>query len=204
MSLPPKLETLPSAILHHIAILLVSLSFLGPPADLAAFLRVSKTIWKCLALQFNPKLFEKIFSLKFDFRAAVRRLGDDCGHTAELTDELVKRLKGLKRLRNGVYSRFMETGSPEVDFLREDLWMAYLMFIESDGKNARQLIHYARIDTFAFNFIAPGGRLHDGTEGNGGWIVDNEVNALAVWLFWFTDKGNSEYILNLQTHWNIA
>jgi hypothetical protein len=190
MPVPPKLDTFPREILDRIAIALVNSTFLGPPADLLALSYVSKSISRSISRYENPHLYAQIFFLKFDARAAVRRLGDDCGYATELADELVKRFKGLKRLRSpGVYPRSIGTDSRADVLLREDLWMAYLMFIESDGKNARQLIHYARVDIFVSNFFARGGRIHDGSEENGGWIVDNEPNALATWLFWFTDKG---------------
>jgi hypothetical protein len=188
MPLFSKFETCPREILDHIAILLVTDSFLGPPTDLATLLRVSKTIWKSLSLKFNPYVYARIFHLKFDVCAAVRRLGNGCEHTTKLGHELVRLCKGLKRLRSGIYPRTDEDAGKN-DLLREDLWMAYLMFLESDGKNARQLIHYSRVDIFAYDYITLSGRLHYGLEDNGGWIVDNEVNALAVWLFWFTDKG---------------
>jgi hypothetical protein len=187
-----KLETCPREILEEIVIWLLRFSFLGPPADLPAFLRVSRSIWTLLARKNNSHLYARIFCLKFDVRAAVRRLGKECEHTAALSDELVKRCVGLKRLMQAI-----NTAPQNDDLLKVDLWMAYLMFIESDGRNARQLIHYARVDTFALNFVAPGGKLHKGTEENGGWIVDNEVNALAVWLFWFTDKGTFHLLFPL-------
>ena len=77
---------------------------------------------------------------------------------------------------------------------RGDIWLAYLLFLENDGRNYEQLVHYAGIDTFASNFVKRGGPFHDGADDSGGWKIDNEVNALVAWLFWFTDKGGV-YIL---------
>ena len=77
---------------------------------------------------------------------------------------------------------------------RGDIWLAYLLFLENDGRNYEQLVHYAGVDTFTSNFVKRGGPFHDGVDDNGGWKIDNEVNALVAWLFWFTDKGGV-YIL---------
>ena len=71
---------------------------------------------------------------------------------------------------------------------RDDLWMVYIMFLEHTKHNYGQLIYYAGIDRFASKFMEPEGPFHDGAVRNEGWKVDNEVNALVAWLFWFTDK----------------
>lgn len=80
----------------------------------------------------------------------------------------------------------------EDELLRTDLWTAFVMFTENDGRNAATLIHYAHIDTFALTCVRPGGLLHrHAVEVNGGWTLDNEINALLGWIFWFTDYGRS-------------
>jgi len=186
-----KLETIPSETLADIAFSLVSLSFLGPPTDILTFLLLSKTIWKKLSSKNNSHLYARIFTFKFDVSAPVRRLGHVCSLSMNLAEELIRRYRGLRRIKGDLYSRSYENSGPGGNLLKADLWMAYLMFLENDGKNAIQLIQYARVDRFSLKFIIPGGMFHNCTDGNGGWTVNNEVNALITWLFWFTDKGAS-------------
>ncbi|KAF8491394.1 hypothetical protein JB92DRAFT_3100517 [Gautieria morchelliformis] len=76
---------------------------------------------------------------------------------------------------------------------RDDLWVAYLLFLEHDQHNYQQLVSYAAVDEFASSYIKSGGPFHDGVEGNGGWKIDSEINAPAAWIFWFTDKGSFKY-----------
>ena len=191
MSVLSRLERLPDELLEDIALHTVKSAFLGPPVTLSGLLRCSRSIFERLCQENNTHIYARIFYSKFDVRAAVRRLGEDCVHTQRLTKELVRRCKALKRLRRGdVY--LQGTCDDTLDAgLRLDLWTAYLMFLESDGKNTQQLVQYARIDRLALDFVRPGGRLHHGMQANGGWTVDSEVNALVLWIFWFTDGGQS-------------
>jgi hypothetical protein len=182
------LESAPNEIIEEIAFHVALLAFLGPPAALLAFLCVSKRINTVISRENNPRLYARIFARKFDVTAPRRRLDDI--NTHDLADELVRRCLVLQHIRRNAYPRPLTPGDPDDGDLREHMWTAYIMFLESDGHNARQLIEYARIDRFAQDFVQAGGRLHDGADENGGWVVDSEINALGTWLFWFTDKGS--------------
>ena len=189
---PSRLESAPHEIIEEIAFRVACVSFLGPPTALAAFLRLSKRIYKAVNRHDNPHLYSRIFCSKFDIGAVPRRFGDDFACAWEQAYELVRRYEGLKRIRMNAYPRHLY--GDELDGgLRIDMWMAYIMFLESDGNNALQLIKYARIDQFALEFVKFNGRLHDGAQQNDGWIVDNEINALGMWLFWFTDHGSKPF-----------
>jgi len=163
-----KFERTPIEVLEEITLSLVNGSFLGPPTAILTLLPISKTISKRLYFENNPSLYARIFRAKFDIGAAVRRLGGACEHASTLAAELIRRCNGLRRLKNDAYPRFIKPGQDD-GCLRIDLWMAYLMFIESDGKNAQQLIHYARVDRLALAFMDRGGRFHDAKEGEQGW-----------------------------------
>ena len=132
----------------------------------------------------HPSLYSKIFVRKFDDRPAVRRLGETCKYARNRTKELVKRFLALKRFKFMPCRLF--SAAPTA---RDDIWLAYLMFLENDQRNYQQLVHYAHVDKFASSFVKQGGPFHDGMDRNAGWKVDNQVNALVAWLFWFTDKG---------------
>ena len=187
-----RLESAPREVIEEIAFRVALVSFLGPPTNLATFLRLSKRIYKAVNRKNNPHLYARIFCSKFDIHAVPRRFGDDFAFTWEQSHELVRRFEGLKRIRNNAYPHHLY--GDELDGgLRIDMWMAYIMFLESDGNNALQLIQYARIDRFALEFVRVDGRLHDGAQQNEGWVVDNEINALGMWLFWFTDHGSCHF-----------
>ena len=187
----PSLEGCPIEVLEQVALNLVNENPVGPPIYLPPLLRTSTVIHSKLSLTSNPSFYSTIFAIKFDVQPATRRLG---GHldTWEKAQELVKRFITLKRFKYMSCREF--SARPTA---REDLWIAYLMFLEHEQNNYGQLVHYAGINTFASQCIQPEGPFHDGTEHNGGWKVDNEVNALVAWLFWFTDKGLSNAFSNL-------
>jgi hypothetical protein len=178
-----SLEGCPTEVLERVALALVDDTLLGPPTNLAQLLRTSTSIYSKISLNSNPSLYSSIFAIKFDDLSVTRRLGEHV-YAWDRANELVKRFMALKRFRHIPCREFSATPTA-----REDLWVAYLMFIEHDQNNYGQLVHYAGINRFATEYIKPGGPFHDGTELNNGWKVDNEVNALVSWLFWFTDKG---------------
>lgn len=194
-----SLESAPNEIIQEIAFRVALVSFLGPPASLPAFLCLSKRIYAITNRKNNPQLYARIFCSKFDIHAVRRRLSNV---DLDQADELVHRCRGLTRIRLDAYPRY--PSSDDDGGLRDDLWMAYIMFLESDGHNALQLIQYAHVDCFARKFIRTGGRLHDGAQYNDGWIVDNEINALGMWLFWLTDNGSAHLLVGSRVAHHFA
>ncbi|KAF8494023.1 hypothetical protein JB92DRAFT_2835036 [Gautieria morchelliformis] len=185
-----RLEACPVEVLEAIVLAIVGRNLPGPPADLASLLRVSKVIYGSISTRNNPSLYGKIFARKFDDRAPVRRLGQRCKRGMIRTEELVKQFQSLKRFKMMECRQFCAAPTA-----RGDLWVAYLLFLEHDRHNYQQLVSYAAVDKFASSFIKDGGPFHDGAEGNGGWRIDSEINALAAWIFWFTDKGKINHFL---------
>ena len=97
-----------------------------------------------------------------------------------LANELRIRCQSLKRIRG------CEINTPHT---REDLWTAYLMILESDGRNEVQLFKYANIADFVYSYIRL--RLYEGAlERNHGWPIESEENALAVWLLWMVNDAS--------------
>ena len=177
-------EACPMEVLERVVLTLVHMTSPGPPSGILSLLLVSKTVYSKISLLSNPSLYSDIFVAKFDDRPAVRRLGETCKHARNRANELVKRFMSLKRFKFMPCRQF--SSSPTA---RDDLWVAYLMFMENDGRNYEQLVAYAAVDKFVSDFVAHTGPFHDGEDVNGGWKLDTQVNALATWLFWFTDKG---------------
>ena len=66
---------------------------------------------------------------------------------------------------------------------REGLSIAYLMFLEHDRNKYGELAHYACVNSFASQDVQPEGPIHDGTERNVGWTVDNEFNAKGLFKY---------------------
>lgn len=71
--------------------------------------------------------------------------------------------------------------------VEDDLWTAYLMILENDGRNIAHLDEYANLYDFVDRFVRV--RLaHDKVDT--GWPKESPSNALAVWLLWMmTDNG---------------
>lgn len=73
------------------------------------------------------------------------------------------------------------------EYLREELWMVYLMMLENGGKNERQLREYAGIDRWLKDYLFDpcGASLARMSIKHDVWPPDNERVSLAIWLFWF-------------------
>lgn len=190
-----RLEGLPEHILEEIVLFAVDATFSGPPAPLASLLRVSKRISSVLARENNPVLYARIFRSRFDTAAPHRRFGQFTLGPSQRADECIRRFKCIQRLRSNAYTESDEDNA----LLCKDLWTAYIMFLENDGKNMAQLIDYGHINIFAHNFVRMSGKLHKGVSEAAGWTVDSEINALALWVFWFTDDGK-EFIYYIFQH----
>lgn len=180
---------IPEEVLEQIVIHACSEPFLGPPTALATWLAISKSLNTRLNL---PFIHAQIFAAKFDLDAPIRRLGTDAVNQAVLHGELRKRCQMLRRLKARTCP-----GSPPFDdseqLVLHDLWLAYLMMLESDGRNERQLIEYARVDHFACTFIRANMGLDNCRPDR--WPSELETHALAIWLLWFTrDAGMLPFI----------
>ena len=71
--------------------------------------------------------------------------------------------------------------------LSDLLWTVYLMMLENDGKNERQLREYARMDAWLRVYLLDenGASLVRSAVRRDEWPVGNDERiALAIWLFW--------------------
>lgn len=169
------LESLPPTVLSCIGLHAAENSFLGTPDDLLALSLTSHTLHNALSSSTNKHLWGELFEFKFDIEAADRRLGDRWTTSGCLAQEANKRFAAMSRIRRGIVSG---------EHHKSDLWTAYLMMLESDGNNERQLIEWANIQRYLYIVMfyrasAPKGHPCS-------WFFDTEGTALVLWLQWMT------------------
>jgi hypothetical protein len=100
----------------------------------------SKTMNFVLSPDTNSIIYSRIFALKFDTTAASGRLSGRWRTSRCRTAELLLRFEVLNRIRRG------DINSP---MLTDDLWTVFLILLEHDHKNAKQLTEWAKVHTFA-------------------------------------------------------
>lgn len=172
---------IPVDVLFLIALELTLLDPLGPPSQLPPLLLTCRHVYNSLCFQNAPHLYARIFRCKFDTRAALRRMGPRAMRSKNLALQLKKVSRTLMRIRKG------DIRSPH---LEDDLWTAFIMCMENDGKNQRQL-EWCCIDNLVDNFICT--RLWERREYSNGWPAESTINSLAIWIFWFRqDAGTSQ------------
>lgn len=173
----------PQEVLEHIVFFAATDCFLGPPAGILPFLLLNRDMHEALSFDNNPHLYARIFTAKYDLAAAIRRMGSALLPATALAEELRRRSVLLRRFRNLKGCRVDET-----DMVDEMLWTAYLMVLESDGRNERQLREYARLNEWLkeYWFRPTGGsaalRIVTTTDH---WPDNTERMSLALWLFWY-------------------
>ena len=92
--------------------------------------------------------------------------------------QLKKVCRALKRIR---------TGDIFAPTLEADLWTAFIMLTENDGKNYIQL-EWIGLDRFAESVVVH--RLWENRNLHHGWPAESTVNSLAIWiLFMMLDAG---------------
>ncbi|KAH9924116.1 hypothetical protein B0H21DRAFT_701129 [Amylocystis lapponica] len=165
---------LPATVLDNIALELALLDAIGPPSQLLPLLLSCRHVYHTLSFQNCPALYARIFRCKFDHRAARRRIGPRATYSSNLAKQLKVYSLALCRIRRADISS---------DFLLDDLWTAFIMCTENDGKNEAQL-HWAGLNPLLDNFIRT--RLWEDREDSDGWPEESTVNSLAIWLLWFT------------------
>ncbi|KAF5379763.1 hypothetical protein D9615_005748 [Tricholomella constricta] len=143
-------------------------TFLGPPTALHALSLVSRHVHMSTSVQNNSRLYARIFRFKFDYAAPARRLSERWLTTRCLAQELIARFSALRRIRG------------RREFRPEDLWSAYIMMSESDGKNESQLLDWADLKGYLEILIVARMRLAMP------WNSDVMSTSLLVWLSWMT------------------
>lgn len=183
----PSFSKVPQEVLEHIAFFAATDKFLGPPSGIFPLLLLNRTFHHALSVSTNPHLYAQIFADKYDVASAVRRMGVDAISALAMAEELRRRSIALKRFRYRLDSK--ATTSPSK--LNEMLWLAYLMVLESDGKNEQQLRQYAQIGRWLkeywFDPLGASGAMHT-IKVVDSWPENSERMSLALWLFWLLLK----------------
>lgn len=193
------LATIPQEVLEHVAFFVATDEFLGPPDGIVGLLAVDRRTHSALSMSSNPFLWSRIFASKFDTPSAFQRLSNRIITPPEICEELKLRCTLMKRIRRRTDSLATSyTLSPtHRDALRSILYMAYLMMLENEGKNDRQLREYAGFDIWLKDFLfhPSGASLAAWSVKVDLWPPNDERSALALWLFWYMLRPG-EYMLS--------
>ncbi|TFK29132.1 hypothetical protein FA15DRAFT_582977 [Coprinopsis marcescibilis] len=184
------LDRIPPEVLEHIAFFVATESILGPPVGLLSLLLANRSIYNTLSTTANPHLYSLVFRAKFDSGLIQKRYGDRALAPDVLTKELKRRIVLLKRIRassDAVDATCSWDGEDTDNPADQLLLEAYLIMLENQGKNERQLRHYAKLPQWlkAFWFHERGAStvVHGLKHRN--WPHDAPRTAFAMWLFWF-------------------
>src|ERR1700761_8318734 len=185
---PPTLDSLPPELLEHIgwpfsttipinlticiALFALAVPFLGPPSFLLVLLTINKSINHKLSS--SHSLLHHIFQLKFDVAAPARRFVRPKRSAESFADELRIRCRLLKRFK---YKR--NINSPN---LCDDFWKAYILLLESDGKNETQLFEYANLYTWLEGWWLEG--INHDRPSPSSYPLDSEMTSLGFYLLW--------------------
>ncbi|KAJ8073012.1 hypothetical protein PM082_019880 [Marasmius tenuissimus] len=190
-SISNSFDAIPQEILEHIAYQIASETFLGPPSNILPFVTTNRWTYSCLSVSSNTCLYARIFEDKFDTLPAIRRIGTHRLSAGILSGELKRRCLYLKRIRSRLDAcTDEESNVRDEEMLREVLNYAYLLMLENEGKNERQLKEYAQIDIWLkdywfHEFGASGVRSRITSDE---WPMENGNLVLAMWLYWFLLK----------------
>ncbi|CCM01456.1 uncharacterized protein FIBRA_03509 [Fibroporia radiculosa] len=180
MPTPTSFLTIPGDVLVLIASELAALDPLGPPSLLVPLLLTCKSVHSVLSFHSAHHLYARIFRARFDTRAAFRRMGPRAMRSHNLAIQLKRVSRMLARVRRG------DLDDPHIE---QDLWTAFIMCTENDGKNSIQL-DWANVDDFVLRFIST--KLWEDRIHSNGWPAESSVNALAIWVYWMRlDQGAS-------------
>lgn len=168
------LSRFPNEILEKIALELLLLKRECNIKELIPLLCTNRRLYEALSFKRSNDLAARIFKVKFDVGAALRRSGPKAMRSANLNAQLHIFCDTLQDIRSG------NINHPNIlDIFRN----AYFMASENDGKNAYQL-EWADMGGFVDRFVRE--RLCENAAEHNGWPDDSSVNSLALWLMWFT------------------
>jgi hypothetical protein len=187
-----SLCALPLEIIDLIAFELSALTPLGPPSSLTPLLLTCHYLYSSLrpSSKHGLSLYARIFKYKFDSSAVQRRAFKPSN--AQYLDQMIHYCRAMKVLRRGdVYASptTHDNGFNDDNDASDSMFTAFMMMLEDDGRNYRQLLEWAHADVFAEKWVR--NRLYEGRNGNDGWPRESNENSCAMWLMWmFTTEGS--------------
>lgn len=182
------LTSIPLEIFNRIVFELTCLEPLGPPTIIIPLMQTCRSIYEALLSDNNRCLYSMIYRHKFDVSAVMRRAFDPTPMQCIL--QLRRILAAMRLFRSGDIYVDKRQSQDDGLGLNEALNTAFVMMLDDDGRNAVQLLLWARADVFIRNFVAR--RLYEGFQYNDGWPLDGENIAHALWVMWLlTSEGAS-------------
>lgn len=125
-----RLETIPLDVLSHIVFFTVEPTPLTRLDPLRQLLLCSRTLYGLLSIRSRPELYARIFRVSFDLQGYRRRIGQHAMTSSRLAAELQSRRHVLRRIR---LHQVIE------EYLLADLWVIYLMLLETDALDEMHL-----------------------------------------------------------------
>ncbi|KAG0706197.1 hypothetical protein DFH29DRAFT_187553 [Suillus ampliporus] len=177
--MPASLITTPAELLEKIVLFAVHQHRQGPPSILRSLRLTCRMSNNALSPESNSYLYFMLFMDRFDMPSPSRQFSGGQLTVDNIERELRKRFRALQRIRRG------EIADPDI---LESLSTIYIMMLEDDGRNWDQLL-WAQLPLFMTRFLRE--RLMMGAEINNGWPRENEVNMLAVSIFWLMSRSES-------------
>lgn len=173
-------------IIQRIAFNLATQNPTGPPSGLLPLLTASPYLYAALNINDNPTLYADIFKHTFDTSAIRRRFPASNLTARALAVELQRRWISLKRLRamsNPIHGAWFEKKRNNVfeSIVKEDLMTAFLMLVESDGRNAVHLLQWAKLDTYLENYMQ---RILVPIHSEPAMPPASESTSLLLWVMW--------------------
>ncbi|KAF8125639.1 hypothetical protein EV363DRAFT_1175715 [Boletus edulis] len=128
--MPSYLERIPLDVLTHVALFTIDPSPTSPLDALLHLLLTCRHIYRLLSFESCPQLYARLFLEKFDLDGHARRERHGTRTTSCLAAQLRMRRRVLRRIC---------LSQVDEQHIRGDLWTTYLMLLESDTLNERQL-----------------------------------------------------------------
>ncbi|KAK0209134.1 hypothetical protein DFS33DRAFT_1307866 [Desarmillaria ectypa] len=174
----PTLLSLPVETIDLIAFYVACPTRDGLHSSLLPFILTCRAIG--IYLHESNAVFRQIFIFKYSYGAVSRRAFELTSR--DLKHQLCWYRKTLRFIleRRGLDGERELRNTYDVD-VSDVLWVMYFMCLDDDGYNLRQLTAVGAYE-WIHDFVTL--RLYDGANENGGWPLDNCVNALALWIFW--------------------
>lgn len=144
-----------------------------PAREVYAILLTNRALYARIAPSACPRLYARIFALKFDSVAPAARVADAWGLRAvDVTREFCRRFRALRIFRRGALD------DPR---LHDALLTAWLMMLEDEGRNSEHL-RRAGLPALLLGYLRL--RIKPPTALRRAWPVEDRSLALALALFW--------------------
>jgi hypothetical protein len=168
---PSPFHRCPPEVVSRIALWAELLQPLGPAVHHLALLKTCKHVHN--ALRGTSHFLADVQRAKFDRTASARRFGIHATRASNLAAQLA---------RNSVtIARFHTRGWQSADDFLLDLWNAFLLLSENDGKNREQL-EWARTYEFVNDWVNV--HIWHGHMPGNQWPTETTEGALALWIMW--------------------